>query len=110
MDLYNLLTIIFQTGSFFAGFAAITSAIIMHAVYKKFGKGILATGFKLISIGIMLIAIGIIIDSVSVYIPLTTNILITSILILKQILYVIGTVIVVIGAKKTADKLESLTQ
>lgn len=93
-----------------AAFAAITAGILMSNVTKKFGSGILASGFKTISTGVLFIAAGIIIDAVSSYIQIASNFTLAAILIAKEIFFVVGTYIIVIGSKKTGDKLESLTK
>lgn len=111
MDLNSLLTIMIQAGAFIAAFAAITAGIIMHSVTKKFGTGILASGFKNISIGVTFIALGIIIDALNEYLKFNNNMSITLVILFtKDILFVLGTYIIVIGSKKTGDKLESLTK
>jgi hypothetical protein len=108
MEMNKLLTLMIQTGSFIAAFAAISAGFIMHSVTKKFGTGILASGFKTISIGVMFIALGIIIDGVSQYLQSNNTSIALVILFTKDILFVLGTYIIVIGSKKTGDKLESL--
>ncbi len=112
----NLLTIAIEAGGLIATLAAIAAAVIMLRVTKKFGTGILASGFKSISFGVLFIALGILADAVQNYlqteaanIPVIQQI-VTVILFVKLILYVIGTYIIVIGSKKTGDKLESLTK
>ncbi|MDP3987808.1 MAG: hypothetical protein Q8P80_01550 [Candidatus Levybacteria bacterium] len=110
MDESKLLSIIIQSGSFIAAFAAITAGIVMSSVTKKFGTGILASGFKTISIGVMFIAAGIILDAIISYIQIQNNTAAAAILILKELLFVAGTYIIVIGSKNTGDKLESLTK
>lgn len=110
-----LLNIAIQAGSFIAAFAAIAAGILMFSVTKKFGTGILASGFKKISIGVLLIAAGIIIDSVQSSL-LQTSLLSSNqalgvgIIFVKDVLFVLGTFIIVIGSKTTGDKLESLTK
>lgn len=110
MDVDKLLPILIQGGSFIAAFAAIAAGLIMSSVTKKFGSGILAAGFKTISVGVLFIAGGIIIDAINSYIQISNNIFLASIVIAKEILFVIGTYIIVIGSKNTGDKLESLTK
>lgn len=110
METDRLLTLILQSGSFIAAFAAITAGIVMSQVTKKFGTGILASGFKTISLGVIFIALGIIIDAFNSYIQIQNNTISTTILIGKEILFVAGTYIIVIGSKNTGDKLESLTK
>lgn len=109
----NIIPIFIQGGYFVASFAAIAAGVIMASVTKKFGTGILASGFKSISVGVMFIAGGIILDSITAYLitsnyslPTLTVILVIS----KEAFFVIGTYIIVIGSKKTGDKLESLTK
>lgn len=114
-DTSKILTIVVEAGSFIAAFAAIAAGVMMASVTKKFGTGILASGFKSISIGVLFIAVGIIIDAVNAYLqiiplPIDLALVITTILVIKFACYVIGTYIIVIGSKKTGDKLESLTK
>ena len=108
-----LLRIAIQAGSFIAAFAAIAAGVLMFSVTKKFGTGILASGFKRISIGVLLIAFGIIIDSIQSYLLqtpflLSNQTLTVGIILTKDILFILGTFIIVIGTKSTGDKLESL--
>lgn len=110
METDKLLTIVIQGGSFVAAFAAIAAGVIMSSVTKKFGTGILASGFRTISMGVLFIAGGIIIDAINSYIQISSNLVIVFVLILKEILFVAGTYIIVIGSKSTGDKLESLTK
>ena len=112
MDTTKLLTIIIEAGSFISAFAGITAGIVMASVTKKFGTGLLASGFKSISIGVFFIAGGIIMDAAQSYVQFSINNLtvLTILLGIKEVLFVIGTYIIVIGSKKTGDKLESLTK
>lgn len=114
VDTAKLLTVLVEAGSFIASFAAIAAGFVMAGVTKKFGTGILASGFKTNSIGIFFIAVAILLDAVNSYLQLsgfTIDPLIgTAILLAKEALFVIGTYIIVIGSKKTGDKLESLTK
>lgn len=110
-DTDKLLTILIQGGSFISVFAAIVAGVIMAQVTKKFGTGILATGFKSISWGVFLIAAGILIDAVLTYIQVSGSFEIPKLLhLLKSGFFVIGTYIIVVGSKNTGDKLESLTK
>ena len=110
MDTNKLLLVIVEGGSFVAAFAGIAAGFIMANVTKKFGSGILAAGFKNISIGVILIALGIVVDTIQAYIQLNSLPLPILLLFIKEVLFVVGTYIIVIGSKKTGDKLESLTQ
>ncbi len=110
MDTTKLLEIIIQAGSFIAAFASIAAGVIMTSVTKKFGSGILASGFKSISIGVFFIAAGIFLDALNSYLQISNNIELAVLLIIKEIFFVAGTYIIVIGSKKTGDKLESLTK
>jgi hypothetical protein len=106
----RLLPILVQGGSFIAAFAAITAGVIMASVTKKFGTGLLASGFKNISTGVILIAGGIILDALNSYLQLNSAGISFIMLFAKDLLFVLGTYIIVIASKKTADKLESLTK
>ena len=110
MDIEKLLTVGVQAASFIAAFAAIFAGILMAQVTKKFGTGILASGFKSISIGVFFIAAGIVIDAINVYIQIESSLILIVLLLIKEALFVVGTYIIVIGSKKTGDKLESLTK
>jgi hypothetical protein len=113
IDTQKLLTIFIEGGSFVSVLASITAGIIMTKVTKKFGSGILASGFKSIAIGIFFIAAGILVDAAESYLQVSgfTNSNVTNILLLiKAPLFIIGTYIIVIGSKKTGDRLKSLTK
>jgi hypothetical protein len=114
IDSAKLFTIVTESGSFISVFAAIVAAAIMLKLTKKFGSGILASGFKTISLGIFLIAVGILVDAVLNYINSSgfqSLEQISAVLqILKLVLFVLGTYVIVIGSKKTGDSLESLTK
>lgn len=111
-DTHKLLTIAVDLGSFVAVFAAIVAGVLMAEVTKKFGTGVLASGFKSISIGVFFIAAGILVDAITSYLELSEASfeLLTILILIKEALFVIGTYIIVIGSKKTGDKLESLTK
>ena len=111
MDYVKLISVLTEAASFIAAFAAIASAIIMARFIKKFATGILATGFKTIGIGIFVLALGIIVDAININIQTleSPQILIT-LLVIKQVFFVVGSYIIVIGSKRTGDKLESLTK
>src|SRR3990167_11309858 len=110
IDTARFLPIVVQAGAFISAFAAIAAGIIMTRVTKKFGTGILASGFKTISVGIFLIALGIIFDAAQIYFNMLNSDLIIVLIGLKVIFFLIGTYIIVIGSKRTADKLENLTK
>lgn len=109
MTISEILNVLTQAASFIAAFATLTAAILMFSIVKKFGTGILATGFKTIAIGILIIAVAIVIEAINVYFQFSGT-LVQWVIIIKQLLYVTGTMVVVIGVKKTADKLESLAK
>ena len=114
IDTTRLLTILIEGGSLISGIAALAAAVIMSRVTKHFGTGIIANGFKSISLGVLFIALGILADAVQDYLQaenfLGFNQYITIVILAKLALFVIGTYIIVIGSKKTGDKLESLTK
>ena len=110
IDSERLLTIIVQGGAFISTLAAIVAGVLMFQVTRKFGVGILASGFKSVSIGVIFIAFGILIDAIQNFFQLSGISFDTSwLLIFKDVLFQIGTYTIVIGSKKTGDKLESLT-
>lgn len=114
IDTTKLLVIVIEAGALISTMAALAATVIMLRVTRKFGTGILASGFKAISFGVLFIALGIMVDTVQSYLQVEgfTGVqqFITIILIIKLILFVIGTYIIVIGSKRTGDKLESLTK
>lgn len=105
----KLISVLIESASFIAAIAGIAAAIVMANIKKKFGSGILASGFKTISAGVLILAFGIIFDAINTYIQLA-GIIVIGIVILKEVLFVTGTYIIIVGTKTTADKLESLTK
>jgi hypothetical protein len=114
IDAIKLLTILIEGGAFISAFAAIVATLIMFKVTKNFGTGILASGFKAIAFGVFFIALGLFADAVEAYLQAANfpqlQQYITYILLVKLVFFVIGTYIIVIGSKKTGDKIESLTK
>ncbi len=111
LDIERFFTILVEGISFIAAFAAIAAAVIMYQVTRKFGSGIIASGFKSISAGILFLALGISIDAVNSYFLLSTNNVYSALVFaIKGACFVVGTYIIVIGSKRTADRLESLTK
>lgn len=109
IDTARFFTILVNGVSFIAAFAAVAAAAIMFEVTKKFGSGILASGFKSISAGVLFLALGIIIDALNSYFLLSyNNIFSVLIFLIKGACFVVGTYIIVIGSKRTADRLEGL--
>ncbi len=111
MDTERFFSILVEAVAFIAAFAAVTAAAIMYQLTNKFGSGIIAQGFKSIASGVLFIALGIIIDAFNSYFLLATNnVYSVLVFLIKGMCFVLGTYIIVIGSKRTADKLESLTQ
>lgn len=110
MQIIELLHVLIQAVAFISAFAAIAATVVMFGVVKKFGVGILASSFKTTAIGVLFIALAIVIDTLIAYLQLSNVILTPSLVLLKGVLLVIGTYIIVIGSKTTADKLENLTK
>lgn len=106
MDIAKFITLLVQSGTFIAAFAGIAASFIMLSVTRKFGVGILAATFGSISWGVTLIAGALIVDAISFYLQIGTN---DIIIFTKTMLLVLGTYTIVIGAKKTADKLENVS-
>lgn len=110
MNYANLMSILIESASFISAFAAIAAAIIMARLIKKFVTGILAMGFKTIGIGIFVLALAIIADALDLYIQVLQNQELSLLLLVRQIFFVIGTYIIVIGSKIMGDKLEMLSK
>lgn len=107
----QFLTIVVNGISFVAAFAAIAASVIMYQVTKKFGTGILAHGFKTIGTGVLFIAVGIIVDAINSYLQISySSVYSVGVFIIKGACFVIGTYTIVIGSKRTIDKLENLTK
>lgn len=105
----NFFFILIQSISFISVFAGIAATIMMLKINKKFGTGILASGFKTVALGIGLVAMGIIFDAFQVYLQTLFNLNYSPIfIIIKELLFLIGSYTIVVGTKKTGDKLESL--
>jgi hypothetical protein len=111
MDFSRLMPVLIEAASFTAAFAAITAAIIMARFVRKFVTGILATGFRTIGIGIFILALGIIIDALEIYIQASISPSAVNFLqIARQVFFIVGTYIIVIGSKNMGDKLEMLSK
>jgi len=111
MDNAKLMSFIIEAASFVAAFAGIAATIVMSRFVRKFVTGILADGFKTVSIGILFLALGIIIDAIELYTrSMISQSIINVILIVRQIFFVIGAYIIVIGSKNMGDKLETLSK
>ncbi|MDP2585778.1 MAG: hypothetical protein Q8P29_02780 [Candidatus Levybacteria bacterium] len=110
MDYTKLMPILIESASFISAFAAIVAAIIMARLIRRFVTGILAIGFKTIGIGIFVLALAIIADAVDLYIQVSQNKELGLALLVRQIFFIIGTYIIVIGAKTMGDKLEMLSK
>ncbi len=114
IDTTHLVTILLQGGEFIAAFAAIAASIVMANLTRKFGSGVLASGFKTNSWGIFFIAIAILIDSCSQYLissgylNLLPSYVNMCLLITKGAFFILGTYIIVIGSKRTGDHIEKL--
>jgi hypothetical protein len=111
MDYPRLIPVLIEAASFVAAFAAIAAAIIMARFIRKFVTGILAIGFRTIGVGIFVLALGIIIDALEIYVQaLESPSAINFLLIIRQVFFIFGTYIVVIGSKNMGDKLEMLSK
>lgn len=111
IDSVHFLTIVVNGISFIAAFAAIAAAVIMYQVTKKFGSGILAHGFKTIGTGVLFLAMGIIVDAVNSYLQISySSVYSVGVFLIKGACFVVGMYIIVIGSKRTIDKLENLTK
>lgn len=110
MNVSELLKLTTQAVTFISAFAAIAATVVMFSLVKKFGVGILASSFKTTAFGVLFIAMAIVIDTLSSYLQLSGIIVTPSLILIKGVLLLIGTYVIVIGSKTTADKLENLTK
>jgi hypothetical protein len=111
MDLLKLVPVLIQAASFIAAISAVTAAVIMFRFVRKFETGILALGFKTIGVGSIILAVGIIVDSIEIYIQTIENpSTLSLLLIVRQIFFVLGAYIIVIGSKNMGDKLAELSK
>lgn len=94
-----------EAGAFLSAFAGLAAALVMFGLTRKFGTGIVATGFRYTAVGVAIIGLAMILEAFLQYLQIRTG----SLILVKEILLVIGTYIIVIGTKVTADKLEHLT-
>ena len=111
MDYAKLVPALIEAASFITAFAAIAAAIIMARFIRRFVTGILAVGFRTIGIGIFILALGIIIDTVEIYVQgLQFPTVLSILLVIRQVFFVVGAYIIVIGSKNMGDKLETLSK
>lgn len=106
MQINQTLTILVQAGTLIAAFAGIAASVVMFSLTRKFGQGILASSFKTVSWGVIFVAAALVVDAFGFYLQIQGNALLT---LVKAALLILGTYIIVIGAKNTADKLENLS-
>ncbi|MBI4039209.1 hypothetical protein HY388_00065 [Candidatus Daviesbacteria bacterium] len=95
---------IIEVAAFLSAFAGIVAALVMFQVTKKFGTGLVASGYRYIAFGVLFIGVAMVIDAISLVLGLQGD----YISLFKAILLAIGTYIIVIGTKNTADRLEKL--
>ena len=111
MDSARFFILIAEASSYIAAFAALAAAVIMSQITKKFGTGLLASGFKTIGSGVFFLALGIVIDTLNSYLHLSyDNIYSILLFVIKGACFVVGTYAIVIGTKSTADRLEKIIQ
>ncbi|OGH24439.1 MAG: hypothetical protein A3B47_01720 [Candidatus Levybacteria bacterium RIFCSPLOWO2_01_FULL_39_24] len=111
MNYAKLLPILIEAASFISAFAAIAAAVIMARFIRRFVTGILSMGFRTIGIGVFVLALGIIIDAIEIYVQASNNpSSLSLLLIVRQVFFVLGAYIIVIGSKNMGDKLETLSK
>ena len=94
-----------QAAAFISALAGISAAAIMTRITRHFGTGIVATGYRFTALGVAVIGTAMFLESVLHYLQMQTPIL----TLLKEVMLVLGTYIIVMGTKITADKLDNLT-
>lgn len=94
-----------EIAALIAALAGISAAMIMKKVTSHFGTGIVATGYRFTAGGVAMIGLAMLIEAVIESIQIRMEVLI----LVKELLLVLGTYIIVIGTKLTADKLDGLT-
>lgn len=100
MDYTRIAPVLIEAASFIAAFAAIAAAIIIARTISKFSTENLTMGFRTVGIGIFILALGIVIDAVNTYIqPLQIPEAPSILLIVRQMFFVIGAYIILIGSK-----------
>lgn len=104
MDTGFILQKTIETGAFLSASAGIAAAIIIFTLRKKFGTGIVASGFGYTAWGVAVIGAGLILEGLQQFIQIK----IIGLTLIKEILLLVGTYIIVIGTKLTADRLENL--
>jgi len=111
MDNQAITSTFIEVVSLVAALAAIIATIITSQFLNKFATGILAMGFKTIGIGIGIIALGIVIDTIQIYIQIASNSSALSLLlIVRQIFFVLGTYVIIIGSKNMGNRLSELSK
>lgn len=94
-----LIPILIEAASFVSAFAAIAAAIILARFIKKSVAGGVAAGFKTIAIGIFILALGITVDAINTYLQLQSPGASNILLIIRQVFFIIGAYIILIGSK-----------
>lgn len=97
-----LLDVLIQAGTFISAFAGIAASAVILSITRKFGQGLLARGFEVISWGVIFIATALVIDAIALYLGDGQEQLF---IIAKALLLLLGTYTIVIGSKKIADGL-----
>lgn len=93
-----------EIAAFLSAFAGIVAALVMLQVTRKFGTGLVASGYRYIAFGVLFIGIAMVIDAISLVLGLQGDL----IPLVRTMLLAIGTYVIVIGTKNTADRLEKL--
>lgn len=94
-----------ELGAFLSAAAGIVAALIIFDLTKKFGAGIVATGFRYTAWGVTIIGTALLLEGILQFIQIR----IPGLTLIKEILLLLGTYTIVIGTKLTADRLEDLT-
>lgn len=107
MNLTDFLTLekIIEIAAVISVLAGISATIIMKKITSHFGTGIVATGYRYTAGGVAMISLAVLIEAVLKFLQIQEGIFTLT----KEIVLVLGTYIIVIGTKLTADKLDNLT-
>lgn len=96
----NMLSI----SSFFSVIVGLFAVYLMITVARKFGTGIVADGFRYVTIGVIFIVAATLFESFIRFYEIRAELVRFT----REVLLIIGTYAIVIGAKITADKLEDI--
>lgn len=106
----NIVSLLVIGLSLLTGVVAIVVSFFMLSITKKFGQGILGSGFKRIGLGVLLITGGLLIDALLTSLQTLDQIVFSLLAFGKYGFFIAGTYAIYLGSKRTSDQLEAFTK